>query len=84
MMHGFGYGNLGTFGWISMIFNLVITLIVIGGIIWSVVWLVRKGIPNNQLTSRPSQLGPKEILQSRYVRGEISREEYKQILDDLI
>lgn len=83
MMHGFGFSNFGTFGWIGMVINLVVTLIVIGGIIWLVVWLVRKGIPNNQINSQISGPSPKEILQSRYARGEISREEYKQIFEDL-
>jgi putative membrane protein len=80
MMHGFGFGN---FGWFGMIINLVITILVVVGIIWLVVWMVRKGIPNNQVHSTSSHVNPLEILQARYARGEINREQYQQILEDL-
>ena len=80
MMHGFGFGG---FGWTGMIFNLVITILVVVGIIWLVVWLVRKGIPNNQVGSPSSHVSSKEILQTRYARGEITREQYLEILNDL-
>ncbi|MCJ7701778.1 MAG: SHOCT domain-containing protein [Anaerolineales bacterium] len=80
MMHGFGFGG---FGWIGMIINLVVTIIVVVGIIWLVVWLIRKGIPGNQGPSLSLQTSPREILQARYARGEITREQYLEILKDL-
>ena len=83
MMHGFGFGSFGSFGWIGMIINLVITIIVVAGIVWLVVWLVRKGIPNNPVQSASFNINPREILQARYARGEINREQYQQILEDL-
>lgn len=81
MMHGFD--GFGTFGWIGMVLNLVVTIGVLVGIVWLVVWLVRKGIPASQVHSLASHVGPKEILQIRYVRGEITREQYHQMLEDL-
>jgi len=95
-MHGFGFGGccglggfgaFGSLGWIGWILNLVITLGVIIGIIVLVIWAVRR------LTSGQGQtlnsFGPErpstaqEILQTRYARGEITREEYRQMLADL-
>jgi putative membrane protein len=83
MMHGFDFGSFGSFGWIGLILNLIITVGVIIGIIWLVVWLARKGISNNQGYSMTPQISPREILQTRYARGEITREQYQQMLEDV-
>ncbi|MGD2158326.1 MAG: SHOCT domain-containing protein [Anaerolineales bacterium] len=85
MMHGFGFG---TFGWIGMILNLVITIGVIVGIVVLVVWMVRRfGTESSgryvAQYGSGSQQTPREIVQSRYARGEISREEYQQLLKDI-
>lgn len=87
MMGGSGYG-LGTLGVLGMILNLVITVGVIVGVIVLVVWLVRKLGTGSGWASTGQQLGsnqlsPREILQSRYARGEINREQYQQMLADL-
>lgn len=88
MMHGFGFGGFGTFGWIGMILNLVITIGVIIGIVVLVMWLVRRfsaeshGRYQSQY-SVGTQPSPREIVQVRYARGEISREEYQQLLKDI-
>ena len=68
---------------VGMIINLVGTVIVVVGIIWLVIWWVRKSIPNNQVHSTSPRVNPREILQARYARGEINREQYQQILEDL-
>ena len=88
MMNGYGFGGLGTFGWIGMILNLVITIGLIVGAVLLVVWLVRRFSVNGGRTSSnfgqlASQLTPREILQSRYARGEISRDEYQKMLVDI-
>lgn len=83
---GLGWGGYGSFGWIGLIINLVLTLLVFGGLIWLVVWAVRKATgPGSPLKSSSSEAlpSPKEVLQIRYARGEISREEYQQMLNDL-
>jgi putative membrane protein len=82
MMHGFGFSG---YSWIWMIFNLVITVGVIVGVVWFVIWLVRRtgaNVPSNINTGLATQ-SPREILQSRYARGEITREQYLEILEDL-
>jgi putative membrane protein len=80
-----GFYNFGGFGWIGMILNLVITIAVIVGVVILAVWAVRRfsganaGMGSHKLTGASA----KEIAQSRYAKGEISREEYQQILSDL-
>lgn len=80
----FGGWNSG-FGWIGMILNLVITLAVIFGMVFLVVWAIRRISSSHGQASSPEQgtLSAKEIAQLRYARGEISRDEYQQILSDL-
>lgn len=80
MMGGGGMMGFGGFGLIGLLFNLAI----ITGIVILVVWAVKRftsGTSNwNQSSSNES---PREILQARYVRGEITREQYQQMLSDL-
>lgn len=77
-----GYGG---FGWIGMILNLVITLGVIIGLVLLVVWAVRRTSGYNAQAGMQNLTGQsaRDIAQSRYAKGEISREEYQQILSDL-
>ena len=58
----------------------LIFLVVIG---WAIAYALGWRPQSNQ--SRPAQTSqtPSEILNARYVRGEISREEYEQIRRDL-
>lgn len=95
-MHGFGFGGccglggfgaFGSLGWVGWIINLVITLGVIIGIVVLVIWAVRRlsssqgsgfGSANSQGRSTA-----REILQARYARGEITQEQYQQMLTDL-
>lgn len=87
MMGGGSYG-LGSLGILGMILNLVITVGVIVGIVLLVVWLVRRvsGDSAAGAFSGPaagSRSSAKEILQLRYARGEIDREQYQEMLTDL-
>ncbi len=82
MMHGFGFSE---YGWIWMILNWVITVVVIVGIIWFIIWAVRRAgsTGRSSLITGSGPQSPREILQSRYARGEITREQYLEILEDL-
>ncbi len=84
-MMGWGFGNYGSFGWIGMIINLVVTVAVIIGIVWLVIWLVRRRGSSGQTSfgSVSTFQSPREILQARYARGEITREQYQEILAEL-
>ena len=81
MMNGFGFGGgnlLG--GLIGLIFNLAIII----GIVILVVWAVKRftgGAVNGNQTS--GSQSPREILQARYARGEINRDQFQQMLQDL-
>ncbi len=82
MMYGF-HG----FSWLGMILGWVFTAAVLVGLVLLIVWAVRhigKGSNNNPPQISAAQ-GPsaKDIAQVRYAKGEITREEYQQILTDL-
>lgn len=90
MMGGFGSG-LGGFsglGLIGMILNLVFTVGLIVGLVLLIAWLWRRVNPGAHgwaANQPPTATGasPREILQARYARGEITREQYKLMKQDL-
>lgn len=74
MMMGFGF------------VGLFVMLIFWGLIIAGAVWLMKSifpgvGIPNNRGEMQP--LSALEILEHRYARGEITREQYLEMIEDL-
>ena len=72
-----GFGMMGFFGgWIGMLVNLAILI----GIVVLIVWAVKRFTSNSPSISAQT---PREILQVRYARGEITREQYQQMLQDL-
>jgi len=80
-----GYYGHGGMGWIGMIFGLLITIALIVGFVVLVVWAVRR-LSGNSAHSAPqmgSSQSARDIAQIRYAKGEISREEYQNILSDL-
>lgn len=82
-------GNWGEFGGWGMGFGIVFMFLfwalIILGIVVAIRWLIRES------QARPEQVGrtlphdktPLEIVQERYARGEIDREEYEQKKRDL-
>lgn len=77
-------GNVGVLGGIGLILNLVFWVGLLAGFVLLVVWAVRRArIPAVTGPSAGGQLTAKEILQARYARDEISREEYDRIRRDL-
>ena len=78
MMNGFGgFGLLG--GLIGLIFNLGILV----GFVWLIVWAVRQFTQTGHGNGSMHDQSPREVLQTRYARGEINREQYQQMLQDL-
>ncbi len=77
------YGWMGPYGWISMIIGLVFTVVILGGLVWLVVWAVRRSGTGSYSGGTPSGMSAKEIAQQRYARGEITREQYQQLIEDL-
>jgi uncharacterized membrane protein len=89
MMGGFGsgFGGFGGLGLIGMILNLAITVGLIVGVVLLIAWLWRRVNPGTatpvSVQSTAALASPKEILQIRYARGEITRDQFQQMLADL-
>jgi uncharacterized membrane protein len=91
MMGGFGsgMGGLGFFGGLfSPVFSigLLVVLVLLG------IWLWQKASPalSSETTAQPltgtcsgGSQSAREILQIRYARGELTREEFQTMLQDL-
>lgn len=93
-MHGFGwntcwgFGSLGNMGWAGWIINGIFTLALVIGLALLVIWAIRRTTSSqtsNALVSAPGIgiAGAREILQARYARGEITRDEYNRMLEDI-
>jgi len=70
MMYGYGY-------W-GMIIGAVIMIVVLLGLVLLVVWAVRR---TGNASGKPQTA--REVLDLRYARGEITREQYEQMKHDL-
>jgi putative membrane protein len=85
MMHGLGFGS---FGWIGIILMWLVPVGFIVLVVLGIVGLVRGLTSSRSGEVDPYQLAetqpsPRDILQIRYARGEITREQYLQMLEDL-
>jgi uncharacterized membrane protein len=91
MMGGFGSGvsGLGLFGGL---FSLVFSIGLLAVLVLLGIWLWRRVSPalSPETTAQPltgmrsvSSQSAREILQIRYARGELTREEYLAMLQDL-
>ncbi len=78
MMGGFGLGGGMLFGGLLMI---AFWVLVIGGAVWLVVTLARGG--QSALTTPSTGQTPSAILQTRYAKGEITKEQFDAIKRDL-
>ncbi|UCD99570.1 MAG: hypothetical protein JSV42_02250 [Chloroflexota bacterium] len=83
-MHGWGFGSI---GWLGMILMWLIAVGFIVLVILGVIGLVRGfsnweggGMINKQ---EKSQSSPREILQIRFAKGDITRDQYLKMLDDI-
>lgn len=69
------------FGWLTWVLVLFFLLLLAGGLVALVVLLARQGTDRQaRLTGQDEAL---RILRERYARGEITREEFLAIRDDL-
>ena len=75
MMWPDGYGWMGL-GWIFM---LIFWGVIIAGVVVLVRWVSMRGSGGQDTPHKT----PHEILQERYVRGEITRDEYEQMRKDI-
>lgn len=75
------FGMMGPWMWLFY-------LVLLGLLVFGVVWFVRQmpamqQTPSPQDTRHQEMNDPREVLRLRYVRGELSREEYLSMLKDL-
>jgi uncharacterized membrane protein len=75
-------GNLGAWGWVELILNLVFWVGLLAGFTLLVVWVIRRmRVPAATVSSTTGQPSAKEILQAQYARGEINHEQYERKQD---
>jgi putative membrane protein len=60
-------------------FDLILVLVIVGGIAYALGWRPQFNQTRSDQTSRT----PLEVLKARYARGEISREQYELMKQDL-
>ncbi len=71
-----GYGMMG-FGLIGLLFNVLVLV----GIVVLIVWAVKSFSSRTHVEARGQSA--RDILQARYARGEITREQYQEMLKDI-
>jgi len=78
--YGMGYGG----GWVMMIFGGIfwIALLVLVGL--AIMWFLRNGGHVGSFASHDQRSGGLDILEERYARGEIERDEYLQKKGDIL
>ncbi len=75
-MHGFG---LGIGGWIGMI---LIWILLIAGAVW-LIKQIFSGTSNQPGSSAGGEERAIDILDKRYAKGDLSRDEYERMKNDL-
>ena len=79
MMGGF-FG--GTMGWISMILGFIFFILIIIGVVFLIVWIVKRATHSGIEDKTGSKA--LEVLKERYAKGEITKEQYENMKKDLI
>ncbi len=87
MMRGFGgfqsfsrSGMMGNIGWFSMLICLLIVVLIIIGVVYLIKGLTNRSHKNVSFNTNNHSL---EILNERYAKGEINKEEYDSIKKSL-
>ena len=70
---GGSLGNMGVWGWLGLILNLVFWV----GLLVGLILLTVRAMKRARVPAFAGQPAPKDILQAQYDRGEIIREEYE-------
>ncbi len=77
-------GNFGGWGWIGLILNLVFWFALLAGLTLFVVRAIQHArVPAATVPYATGQSTAKEIVQTRYARGEITREQYELMKQDI-
>ncbi len=87
LCHFGSWGPLGTFGawgWVALALNVVLWVGLLAGLSLLAVWAMRRvRVQAATAAYATGQPTAKEILQDRYARGEITREQYEVLKRDI-
>ena len=88
MMWGYGpdYGMMGGWGggWMGPLFMMIIWVIILALAAAAVIWVVRSTASGGMNQPRPDRPRGLEVLEERYARGEVNRDEYLQKKGDIL
>ena len=76
MMMGYG-------GWVIGLVVLVLFLVLFAIVIVGGIWLISRSSSSSKMHMHPRGEDPLEILRQRYAKGEITREEYQSMREDM-
>jgi putative membrane protein len=84
--YGPDWGMMGGWGggWAGSLFMMLIWLIILGLAVAAVVWVVRSTTYGSMHQARIGRSRGLELLEERYARGEINRDEYLQKKGDIL
>ena len=87
---GYGGGHMGPgmmggwgMGWLGVLFNVVLWVAVIVGVVLLIRWLIQASSGRGSEAERAGGSRALDILKERYARGEIEKEEFEQKKRDL-
>jgi putative membrane protein len=75
-------GYFGGMGWIGMILGFIFFIAIIIGVILFIVWIVKRTTHSG--TQAKTDIKALEVLNDRYAKGEINKEQYEDIKKDLL
>lgn len=73
------WGPDGGWGWLGMGLGMVLWLVLIVAVVWIAVRLLARSEPTPPIASPPGP-SPADVLRTRFARGEIDENEYRQRL----
>ncbi|HTQ82721.1 MAG TPA: SHOCT domain-containing protein [Pseudolabrys sp.] len=81
---GWGMGGWGGYGWGFGLMHAAVSVTVIVAVVFLVIWAVRSLAGGPHHGPHPRRSAGLDVLEERYARGEIGRDEYLQKRGDLL
>jgi putative membrane protein len=81
---GWGMGGFGGYGWGFGLIHTAISVAVIVAVVFLVIWAIRSMEGGAHHGPYPRRSTGLDVLEERYARGEIGRDEYLQKRDDIL